>query len=63
MEHYVGCPTNRKYNVCTCDMSGEECCVIAWEIQRMEGKLRWWHFTERLTLWAFPPPPISKGDI
>ena len=60
MKHFSNCPINRNYDVCTCDMAGEEIAVIEWAIQKLEGKQKWYHFFAKLTLAAFSPPEIKR---
>lgn len=60
MSCFEDCPTKRGYDVCTCDMMGEDEVIIEWEIKRMEGKLPWYNFIAHLTLAVFGPPAITK---
>ena len=51
--HFKDCPINRNYNICTCEMSGEEIAIIEWQISRQEGNEKWWQFIAKLTLKFF----------
>ncbi len=59
-KHFNDCPIKRGYNICTCDCLGEEIAVIKWEIDKLEGRLRWYHFTAHLTLKMFGYGGIKK---
>lgn len=59
-KHYNGCPIKRGYDCCTCDMMGEESCVIEWQIARQEGRERWWHISAKLTLAGFGCGEIKR---
>ena len=54
MEHFSDCPTNRKYDICTCDMLGEEIALVEWQIAKQEGKLKWWHIVAKLSTRGAP---------
>lgn len=60
MKHFNDCPIERGYNTCTCDLMGEEIAVIEWEIQKLEGNLKWYHITAKLTLFFFGYGGVRK---
>ena len=53
-KHYSDCPI-KNYNICTCNMSGEEIALVNWKIAEQEGKLPWWNFVARLSIKGSPP--------
>jgi hypothetical protein len=59
-KHFIDCPVNKGYEVCTCGMCGEEICLIDWQIAKQEGKLPIWHITARLSLFFFAFPEEIK---
>lgn len=54
-KHFEDCPTNRKYETCTCEMCGEEIALVEWCIQDQEGKLPWWNIFVKLMISGHPP--------
>jgi hypothetical protein len=61
MKHFKDCPTNRNYNMCTCDMMGEEIALVEWAIQKQEGTLKWWQLCAKLTVRNAPEIYKLKG--
>jgi len=63
MKHFSDCPMgNKTYNICTCDMSGEERALVDWKIKEQEGKLKWWHFVARASISGAPNIPSFTKD-
>lgn len=55
-KHFDDCPISiGKWDICTCDMSGEEECLVDWTIMKQEGKLKWYHIFARLMVASAPP--------
>lgn len=57
---FSSCPSKRGWQVCTCDMAGEECAVIDWQIAKQENKLSKWNLVAHLTLAFFGCGIIEK---
>jgi hypothetical protein len=60
MEHFSDCPEGRGYNICTCEMLGEEIAIVDWQIEKQEGKIKWWQWIKRLTISGSPDIPIKS---
>ena len=60
MKHFRDCPVYRNWDMCTCDMRGEEIALVEWQIKRQEGQLRWWNVIAKLSLSFFGPPDIKR---
>jgi len=48
------CPINKGYNICTCDMCGEEIALVEWKIKQQEGRLPWWSIFARASIAGAP---------
>jgi len=60
MKHFKDCPENQGYSICTCNMSGEMCALVDWQIKKQENILPWWAFVARLS--TFNSPTIERNE-
>ena len=58
MKHFKDCPENRGYDICTCDMCGDEIALVEWRIKKQEGKLPKWNIVAWLS--TIGSPEIRK---
>lgn len=62
-KHFENCPRgNKTYEICTCDMSGEEAALVFWTIAKYAGRLKWYNIFAWLTVRGAPPIPKYVGD-
>lgn len=57
-KHFSDCPSS-KYQICTCDMLGEEMALVEWQIAKQEGKLKWWNIIAKMSVAGAPEIPLN----
>jgi len=57
LKHFEDCPIKRGYDLCTCDMLGEEIALVEWKVEEQEGRLHWWSFIAKLSIMGAPTIP------
>lgn len=64
MKHFRDCLEGMKtYDICTCDMCGAEMYLVDLAIKKQEGRIKWWHFFDRMTVNSAPEIPKFREKL
>lgn len=59
MKHFKDCP-HEKYQICTCNLLGEEIALVDWQLQKQEKTLPWYNIIAKLSILGAPNIPLRN---